>query len=255
MAARTFSIVSLLVIVLAPALRGEGPEDRILYPGAARMSFIGPFGGVDNAIHKGRFTTTENGILCCAFDEGRGLGPALGVKAFFPVLGVFDFSPRLLYENPRGEFTAFLQRYPIRGLGNTIELVDLENKLEVDLHVLTVDLFAAYVFPFAGVYLAAGPSFGFLLGNHFFKRETILGPPGVTYLDGTTSQVMYDDSYSLPSTFRAALRGGIGARIGLSHRVYLNPEILYSHPLTRASKEGEWKYSVLQGTLGVLISF
>ena len=229
-----------------------GPEDRILFPGAARMILVGPYAGIDFTRHTGNFTTTQNGLLCCSFEKGSGLGLAAGVKAFIPLGGNFDFSPRLLYENPGGEFTALLQQYPIRGQNNSVELVTLENTLDVTLHTLSVDLLAAYTFKPLGLYLALGPSAGFILANRFTKTETILGPPGVRYLDGRTAQEIFSESTEIPNTMTLSIRGGAGAMIPIGRGMRLNPELLYGFPLTTVSKDGEWKASTVQATIGVL---
>ncbi len=258
MKARILFLLAVLSPAIQPSLRAEdpgGPADRILFPGAVRMSFIGPFGGIDFAMHRGNFSTMDNGILCCSFENGDGLGPAAGFKAFLPLVSSLEFSPRILYENPRGEFTALLQRYPIRGFNNKIEYADLESKLETDLHMVTLDLLAGWMFDPLRVYVAAGPSLCMLVANHFLKRETILSPPGVSYIDGGNSRVLYDDAFPMTNEFHFSLRGGVGARIALGGSLHLNPEVLYAYPLTKVSKEGDWKVSTVQATLGVLFSF
>jgi hypothetical protein len=258
MKARILLLLAGLCLANQQALRGEGPEgpaDRILFPAAVRMNFIGPFGGIVFAMHRGTFSAMENGILCCSFEKGDGLGPAAGVRAFLSLVSSLEFSPRILYENPRGEFTALLQRYPIRGSNNTIEFVDLENKLETDLHMITLDLLVDWMYDPLCIYVAAGPSLSMLIANHFLKSETIVSPPGVSYLDGGSSRVLLDDGFSMTNNFHLSLRGGVGARIALGGSLHINPEVLYSYPLTKVSKEGDWKVSTVQATLGILFSF
>ncbi|MBI5645998.1 MAG: outer membrane beta-barrel protein [Ignavibacteriae bacterium] len=246
----------LLAILCSAAPAGSDgpihPEDRILFPGAARFILAGPYGGIDAAFHTGRFSTTSNGLLCCSFDEGDGIGLVAGFKAFIPIGGRFDLSPRILYENPGGDFTAILQQYPIRGRNNAVEFVTLDNTLEVTLHMLSAELLATYTFTSFGLYAALGPSAGFILGNRFVKTETIAGPPGVTYLDGSTSKEMYAGSSDIVRGSVFTLRGGLGAKIPISRSITLNPEVLYGFPLSTVSTDGNWKVSTLQATLGVL---
>ena len=55
------------------------PLDRILNPDT-RGIMIGPYGGINFNMHSGEFVLTENGIVCCTFDEGTGLGQWLAQK-------------------------------------------------------------------------------------------------------------------------------------------------------------------------------
>jgi hypothetical protein len=250
--ARTMLVASLLLAAATSAARPGGPEDRILFPGAARLAFVGPFGGIDAAMHRGGFTTTDRGIVCCSFDEGTGIGPVAGLKAFLPIFGPLDFSPRVLYENLGGRFDALRQRYPIRGLNNAVELADLADALDVDLHALTVDLLASYrVTPF-GLYVAAGPSAAWFISNRFANRETIAAPPGVTYLDGSTAQTVSDASSDNVHAGFLSVRGGAGVVLRVSDAIAVNPEVLYILPLTKISSAGDWKVHAVQATLGLL---
>jgi hypothetical protein len=233
----------------------DRPEDRILRPGRAMKILFGPFAGIDYNIHRGRFVTTQNQLLCCEFEEGDGIGLAAGLKAFIPLSDAFYLSPRILYENRGGDFTATLQHYPIRGLNNTIEYVELENKLAVSLHTLTLDALVALKVTSFGLYVAAGPSVGFTLSNNFRKTETIVSPPGVYYVtNGERSQEVFNGSYDIVSTAGFALRGGVGLLYPVSNSITVNPEVLFGYSLTKVSSEHDWKAHCLQATIGVLFA-
>ncbi|MBL0175343.1 MAG: outer membrane beta-barrel protein [Ignavibacteria bacterium] len=255
---RTAFITLATLLLCALPLRADGPDapgDRILFPGSVRMLLVGPYGGIDYNMHKGTFSTTENGQSCCTFEEGTGIGLVAGLKAFIPLTDNLDFSPRLLYENRGGDFTALLQRYPIRGRNNAVEFADLENTLDITLHTFTIDVFASYRFTSFGMYVTAGPSMSFLFGDDYIQTETILGPPGVVYIDGTTTKQMFSGTLDITESMLFAVRGGLGVIFPVSDNIRLNPEVLYSFPLTKLSKDGDWKVSSVQATIGVLFAF
>ena len=249
-------LIALCANTLSARDGGPGyPDDRILFPGNVRMLLAGPYGGIDANMHKGTFSTTEGGLPCCTFDNGSGIGLVAGLKAFIPLSDNFDISPRLLYENRGGKFTGALQSYPIRGQNNAVEIATLENTLDIALHTMTLDLFASYTFTSFGLYVAAGPSASLLLGKNFSQTERIVAPPGVTYLGGATSKEVFSGDFGITNSALFALRGGLGAIFPVSASIRLNPEVLYSFPLNKLSKDGDWKVSSVQATLGVLFAF
>jgi hypothetical protein len=250
----TFCIVLLCSLFVGTHLfaAGPGPKDKILAPG--RLLFLlGPYGGIDYNIHKGQFNVIEGNLVCCTFDNGTGIKPVFGVKAFIPLSEAFHISPRVSFEGRGGEFTT-RETLPIFGQNNQVENMDLEEKLRVTYNTLTVDLFASYTFTSFGLYVTAGPSVGFSVSKEFRKTETILGPPGVRYLDGTTSKEFSLEVQGSVNSVLFSLRGGIGAAFPIARSVYLNPEVLYIFPLNKVSKDFDWKASGIQATLGVLFA-
>lgn len=247
-------ILLLAIISTSANVAAFSKGDRILEPGSGSAWLFGPFGGITYNMHNGNFTTTDGRFICCEFDKGSGVSYVFGLKAFIPLSESIELSPRIQLEGRGGEFTKLQKSLPILGKNNKVELMDIEDKLDVTLTTGTIDILADYKIPFHGMYIALGPSFGFLLSKHFKKNETIVAPPGVTYLDGTTSKQVFDGEMDIVNSFFFALRGGVGANFQISESIYLNPEILYSYQFNKVSKNEDWKASSLLITLGILFS-
>lgn len=245
----TFTILFASINICLASSPDE-PKDKILEPGV-RLLLAGPYGGIDYNIHRGKFVTSDGRFTCCDFNEGTGIAPVFGVKAFIPITDALSLSPRIAYEGRGGEFKQTKNDVPILGLNNTIEYLNVEEKLNAFLPTLTLDVFGSYTMTSFGLYVAAGPSFGMLLSKKFETTETILGPPGVKYLDGSTTKTFPDQEVEMNSVF-ISLRGGVGVVFPISGTIYFNPEVLYSFPLNKASKTNEWKISSVQATLGIL---
>ena len=228
----------------------DGLKDKILEPGF-RLLLIGPYGGIDYNMHRGKFSTTDGHFTCCNFDEGTGIAPVFGAKLFYPLTDEISLSPRVAYEGRGGEFTQTRNDIPILGSGNQIEYWNVEEKLKTKLNTLTLEVLGTYTLTSFGLYVAAGPSVGFLLSKNFETTESILGPPGVTYIGGGTTKAFPDQITDINSTL-ISIRGGIGALIPVSNMIYLNPEALYSYPFNKVAKGYDWKASALQATLGIL---
>jgi hypothetical protein len=228
------------------------PIDKILYPGAMVRILLGPYAGINLNMHSGQFSTSENGVTCCNFSEGDGIGLVAGIKAFIPISDAFRISPRLFYEQRGGDFTAELLSYPFFGANQMLEYVDMENKLEASLGTIGVDLFASYHTGVAGIYLAAGPSFCFVASQNFRKTESILRPSGVTYLDGSTSKAVFDGELEIVQDLLFGLRGGVGMLLPVTSEIQLDFEALYHLPLNSVSSESDWNASAFQATIGIL---
>ncbi|MBN1446787.1 MAG: outer membrane beta-barrel protein [Bacteroidetes bacterium] len=248
----------LFALLLAPppltAGEPEPPIDKILYPGALLHILFGPYAGVNLNMHSGSFSTMENGVICCNFDEGDGIGTVFGIKGFIPLTKHFRLSPRLHYEQRGGDFTAELLSYPFFGSGQSLEYVDMENTLDVTLNTVGIDILATYHPGFAGLYFTAGPSLGFIASQNFRKYERILRPPGVTYLDGGTEKVVFDGEMEIVKDLLLGLRGGLGILVPVTSDIHLDGEALYHFPLGSVSSEGDWNVSALQFTLGILFA-
>jgi hypothetical protein len=250
---------SLIPFFLVFNLFVTAKPDRILEPGNDEMEiYIGPFGGINYNIHSGEFVTTEGKLECCTFDNGSGIKPVVGIKAFIPIFQHFTFSPRLAYEGRGGSFDKPQKTLPILGEDNQTEWWTFSSKLDVTLNTFDIDLFASYYYDFSNLrlYGVVGPSLAFLFSRNFSATESIVSPSGVKYLDGTTSHKVFDsDTLDIVNTSIIQLRIGAGASFNVWNNFYLNPEILYGLPLNKISKEKDWKAGSVQFTIGILYKF
>lgn len=229
------------------------PVDRILEP-SGRKPLAGIYGGANFAMHSGQFTITEDGLTCCAFDDGTGIGIVVGAKAFIPITDAIDITPRVSFETRPGKFTTLGAPLPILGAGNQVETMQFEDQLNVSLAGLVLDPMASYTFTDFGLYATLGPSFSLVASKGFTKDETIANPNGVNYKTGGTAKRLLEGDLANIESLQIAGRGGVGARIPLTESIVLNPEALYTIPFTKVTTVDEWKTSGLQGTIGILFT-
>jgi hypothetical protein len=249
-----YIISAFLLLVLASTSVMAQSNDRILEPGVGLQIMIGPYGGVDVNMHQGEFYTTQNGIVCCQFEEGSGIGAAAGVKGMIQLAEDFSLSPRILYEDRGGTFISREENYPILGEGNRVERVTFENRLDVSLHTLNIDLLGTYTVAPFGLYVAAGPTASVVIGQSFSKKISIYSPTGVRFLNGSTTMSVDPGEQDIVRPLLFSARGGLGAMLQLGESIHLNPEVLYTLPFGRLSKQDNWKASSIQATLGVMVT-
>ncbi len=136
------------------------PHDAILLPSPRYPTIIVPYAGPDYSIHRGNFRLEQDGILCCEFSEGTGLGFTAGLRMFLPLGKRWYLSPRLGYTRHVGEFSASSELFPFRGLDDSVELMRFDEELSAPLPTVAADLIWLYQIDSAlGLYLTAGPSF------------------------------------------------------------------------------------------------
>ena len=236
---------------VAGAQTFDGGFDRILAPGGAPAQ-IGPYGGVTYSLHNGEFVTTERNIVCCEFNEGRGFGPAAGIRMNISIGESFFIAPAVGFESRGGRFESAPERLPIFGRNNEVETLTFQSQLDVSLATINIEALAGYRIGGSGLYVTAGPAAGIVVSQNYRKSERIVDPTGVRYLDGSTEKELYDGDMGLVRTATVSARAGIGASIAIADGVALNPQVLYSLPLGAASNDGAWTIAGVHGTLGVL---
>lgn len=248
-------IISIVVLMffVHPNILLSQTNDAQEHVQATNASFlIGGFAGLNYNVHSGAFTTGDGQYACCGYEKGIGIGFIVGAKMLIPLIDEISLSPRINYENRNGKFTQTKNDIPILGAGNTLEYWNVEEKLNASVQTFTVDLFGSYPIPVFDLYVIAGPSFGFILSKNFETTETILGPTGVKYNDGSTSKTFSNQIVDVNSVL-FSLRGGIGMMFEFSDGYYLNPEVLYGFPLNKFSKDYEWKISGIQFSIGLMM--
>lgn len=226
------------------------PHDAILLPSPRYPLLIVPYAGPDYTIHRGSFRLEEDGILCCEFTEGVGLGWTAGVRMFLPLGGAWYISPRLGYTRHTGEFSATSEPFPFRGLGDSVELMRFDEELTTPLPTVAADLFWLVRIDSAlGLYVGGGPSFEYLPEARFSKIESINGPDGLTFLDGTTSRTQEVDFETAAAEAVLSARFGLAMLYPVTETIYLNPEINVSLPVSVVTDN--WRMFAIQATLGI----
>ena len=135
------------------------PHDAILLPSPFSPFLIGPYAGPDYTVHRGDFRMTENGIPCCIFEKGSGLGFTAGVKSFIPLGEKSYLSPRIAYTKHNGAFESFSEPFPFFGADDTVENMRFRDELTTPLPTLAAVLFYCYRLDSGlGLYVVAGPA-------------------------------------------------------------------------------------------------
>lgn len=229
----------------------DGGFDRVLAPGVSTIQ-AGPYTGVTYSLHNGRFVTTERNIVCCEFNQGRGFGPAAGVRMNLSIDEAFFLRPAIGFESRGGVFESSPERLPIFGRNNEVETMTFQSTLDVSLATLDVEAMAGYRIGTTGLYVTAGPAVNVVLSQHYRKSERIVDPVGVRYLDGSTEKELFDGDMQIVRPTLYSARAGVGASVAIADGVALTPEVLYSIPLGAASETDEWSVAGVHATLGVL---
>lgn len=229
----------------------DGDFDRVLTPGGRPMQ-VGPYAGVTYSLHDGRFVTTERNIVCCEFNEGRGFGPAAGVRMNVSLGEAFFLASSVGYEARGGSFTSAPERLPFFGRNNQVETLTMESSLDVSLATINAGVLAGYRVGESGLYVTAGPAASFVVAQNYVKSESIVDPAGVRYLDGSTAKQLFDGDLDLVRPAHFTVRGGVGAMITIADGLSLNPEMLYSLPLGAASRADDWTLAGVHGSVALL---
>ncbi len=225
-----------------------GGEDDILRPVPWSMH-VGPFAGAGWAISQGSFQT-----LCqCEYGSGNGIGLQLGGFVDYPLtrdlslfatLGYRMFHPS--YE--KGERR--LEYLPSSGSGD-FTWVDFDLETNLTLPMIELGLAVKWDLPPQGLYLAAGPEFGWIIADNIEETESIR-TPGLTYdTNGSTEQTFMDGAldeyYPDAASFRLGLAARLGYIIPLHERLAIAPELSMSIPLTPiTSSFSTWKIAAWQ---------
>ena len=231
------------------------PIDKVLGPGGARFN-IGLYGGIISNSHTGEFTLSEDGLVCCQFDGGNGIGPTVALRGeYFPNRkGTWGIGARIAWEDQSAEFESGVEQLLIFGENNRPEQADFQNQLDASLSGISFSPLFMFKLIDLDLYISAGPSITYFASPSFDKTEQILGPSGVTYLDGTTELSLPDIPVNNIESTYFSVMGGLDLRYPLSDNLSLGSEVFYRFPLTKISTDEDWKVSNLIATLGVSLS-
>lgn len=225
-----------------------GGEDDILRPVPWSMQ-VGPFAGTAWIVSQGSFQT-----LCdCEYGTGNGLGfevgafadyPLTGEISLFATLGFRMFTPSYEKSQQRLEFVA------VPG-GGDFMWVDYDLKTTLSLSMVELGVAAKWELPLKGLYVAAGPEFGWIIDDNIEETENIR-TPGLTYdTNGRTEQTFMDDNLDTYYPDAAAFRVGLAARLGyivpIHEKLSIAPEMTMSMPLTPVTTTySTWKLAAWQ---------
>ena len=104
------------------------------------------------------------------------------------------------------------------------------------------------------LYFSAGPTITLYSSPTFDKTEQILGPTGVTYLDGSTEVDFPDIPVDGVSSSTIGFTAGLDLRYPLTENIYLGSELHYRLPLTKITTDEEWNVSNIIATIGASLA-
>lgn len=249
------SRLPLLLLLLLPvsALAGSPPggEEDILRPVPWRFH-AGPYAGAAWVASQGRFETLCN----CEYGSGGGLGLQVGAFLDYPIASDLSLLSTLSYRLFAPTYDKSEQRLEYVPVGGSGEFVWVDFDLETALSLSMFELGVAmkWDLPVQGLYLAAGPEFGWIFSDNIEETERIR-TPGLTYdSNGRSDQVFMDDAldsyYEDPLSFRIGLAGRFGYVLPLHERLAIVPELMYSLPLTPVvGDHGNWRLDAWQFNL------
>ncbi|MBN1448057.1 MAG: hypothetical protein JXA28_09005 [Bacteroidetes bacterium] len=247
----------LLSVSAAPAQESTS-ESRTAYrvpEHASRGWAFGVYLGVMVSAHSGGFIFPAEQPPMIAYDDGSGLGPALGIRVDIPFTSSLSLSSRLFAECRRGTFTSAPFQQMIIGQHLEPQPMSLEDELDVILRIAGIDLLLQWQ-PFdANLYLAAGPSLGFKLYEEFTVTERILDPPAVTFLDGSREREMYQGDPDMSRGVHAGIRLGLGYILPIGSDLATGAELSYVVPLQTVTEADDWKLTGLLATVTFLFRF
>ncbi len=250
-------LLSLLILfcgvlhsVIAAGGPGETPkpEENVLRPNPLHL-LIGPALGGGLNLHFGDFITQCD----CSYSNGSGLGYVGGLFVEYPTGGEWSFRGELMWQEFGADFSQTKSRVEYASNGEFVTL-DFDQKAEVRLQYLQLNLLAKWSTGFDRLYFTGGFGFGSLVSNQLVETESIATPGWVYVTNGTDLQKYLDGPVGSERGYRAGIILGIGYDFWLTPDFRLSPEMAWNFPVTTIrTTDSDWRASSL--TLNVLLGF
>jgi len=240
---KTYGILCVIILVFPSVLMAQRDIDSGV--GRDKSFNIAIVLGAARHMHEGSFGTPEFDEERGEFGKGAGIGPLVGTRVDIPLARSVVFSPRVLGECLTGEFTSSKLSLPIVGHNMEPDVMTVEQRLDANIKVLTVDLPLAWVFGGSGLYVVVGPSLSLAVSEYYELNESIVQPSGVSYLDGTTETKLFTGDLDLTRKMQIGLRGGFGYNFPVSTDIKIGLELLFHFALSNMHESGEWNRSAV----------
>ncbi len=258
--------LSLLVIVAATVLGLRPAHAQML----SRGDLFGPGApppmvAIEVGLGKHQQQGTYDAACGCTFQDGTGSGLfgsiafelpldyewAIGLKGgidFKNTASTTAITDQAIISNPNTGTT---------DTGYTLSGMSIDRVGTVKTTYAVLNPYVQYQFFRMGPFVQAGPSFGFLMSNHFTHVRNLLSTTatinGTTYdnlrfsSSGTTEETVEDGPITDASGMRIGLLISAGYNIGVSERSVLSPLLTYDFPITaiRSSAASGWKIGSL----------
>lgn len=228
-----------------------GQTERLQY-------FIGGYAALSLNFQEANFGALPGFPSCCAtYGQNTTVSPALGAAFELPFTEVFRVQGRLGYSSLSGSLRSLEQigNEPVLADGPVPILerqpVNVEHTLDAALPMIVIEPTIGYRL-IDLLWVSVGVRGGLLLSKSFEQKETLIDPPGYTFLDGTT--VRNAAQADIPNTNTFQLHGvlGIGYELMTRNGISIVPEVRYYLPLSTIS-DVDWKVQSFQ--IGISIRY
>lgn len=196
-----------------------------------------------------RYPYSDGDTIHLRFPDGHSplFGFYIGLSADWSISRSWSILGKVHYNERRGNWESTMPMPYIGFEGPTT--APLTNELTLIMRYLAIEGYGKYAFAsMDDLYVGAGLSIGALLSNHYDMRQTLGGPPEVSFVDFGTGQATGIKDYRVGYEFGEELRKLlldlkllVGYPIPIGNRWSLNPEITLAFPLTQVFSESAEK--------------
>jgi outer membrane protein OmpA-like peptidoglycan-associated protein len=237
--------ISLIILLLALVqYHSVDAQDKPVW-------YWGTYAGVNINTHNANFRELQGYPNCCLqFENGTGLGYAMGGLLQIPLNNSLYAGLRLGIHNPSG--TLFSNENIgfqfIRNPNAPFDTIGAPITVE---HSIVANLLQIHIQPSLlyqisnSLFLSASLGAYYAVNADFDQKETLISPSNATFLDG--KRIRNEANGTIPEYSQILLSGDIGISydIPVSKHMFISPYLSYHLPFTSLSTL-EWKVSTLQ---------
>jgi outer membrane protein OmpA-like peptidoglycan-associated protein len=237
--------ISLIILLLALVqYHSVDAQDKPVW-------YWGTYAGVNINTHNANFRELQGYPNCCLqFENGTGLGYAMGGLLQIPLNNSLYAGLRLGIHNPSG--TLFSNENIgfqfIRNPNAPFDTIGAPITVE---HSIVANLLQIHIQPSLlyqisnSLFLSASLGAYYSVNADFDQKETLISPSNATFLDG--KRIRNEANGTIPEYSQILLSGDIGISydIPVSKHMFISPYLSYHLPFTSLNTL-EWKVSTLQ---------
>jgi outer membrane protein OmpA-like peptidoglycan-associated protein len=237
--------ISLIILLLALVqYHSVDAQDKPVW-------YWGTYAGVNINTHNANFRELQGYPNCCLqFENGTGLGYAMGGLLQIPLNNSLYAGLRLGIHNPSG--TLFSNENIgfqfIRNPNAPFDTIGAPITVE---HSIVANLLQIHIQPSLlyqisnSLFLSASLGAYYAVNADFDQKETLISPSNATFLDG--KRIRNEANGTIPEYSQILLSGDIGISydIPVSKHMFISPYLSYHLPFTSLNTL-EWKVSTLQ---------
>ncbi|MCB2203488.1 hypothetical protein KQI65_01970 [bacterium] len=238
-------IIAMLTIVLLTS------SAAMAQSAAVAPTYVGVTGGAAMQWQGGAPRTCDLPD-CLEFPDGSGTGVAFGARLLYPIVDALALRVGVGFSSVASAYSSTQHNYPILGKDNEIEMVDMTDEFELSLSVLQLEAGVVYHLLSPGLYLTAAPVLSLPLSAQWKQTESITGPAGTKYLNGSEELVLLDEDLPDASAY-LSLRLGAGSLFMLTDAVAVAPEVTYLLPVSDLQSDLGMSVSGLDLSLALLL--